>query len=199
MPWLSTILAKTRSATQEIVYPLQPPGLSPHAVARRRTWVIPSEPRGVEMMDPITDFCQRSSTSRASKLARVPDLGREVYGHATCAEGSIVLRLPLQGLASTLRQFLRAIVEHPFLAHLQLDFPFSLSSALLDAVVPIIKAILQQPSLHSARIPYLLEYDHPRNTVAFGAHSDADALALWTRLEALGELEVEVEVNVLDL
>lgn len=197
-PLLRSIVDYTDSRTREVVYPAHPTGLSLTGRSAKKTWVYLTEPRGADMMEAISSFCRSTCSMREFEF-KMPSWLMNEHTCAFAGEDSVAIRLPAQGLLSTLRHFLRSIVEHPFIPHLEFDFPFPLTPALLDSISPILKSILRHPSLHIDRIPYLLEYDNPRNTIAFKTHTYEDAQALRTRIKGFGELELDVEVNVLDL
>lgn len=198
---LLVLVRQTQSRTREIIHPVDVPSTLITSQAIKRTWVCHDTPSGGQMMmGSVSLFCRLRTTQRSAALAKMASQPKEQHKYRTIGEETVVIRLTSQqGVLSTLRHFLRSIVEHPFIPHLKLDFPFALTPALLDSIGPILKSILRHPSLHVDRTPYLLEYDNPRNTIAFGTHTYDDAQALWTRIEGFGELEVDVEVDVLVL
>jgi hypothetical protein len=108
------------------------------------------------------------------------------------------LRLPAANLRGSFMQVLHSLERLACIATVQVHLPFSLSTSLLVSIFPTLTSILQHPSLPAGR-DALLEHLGVTKMIVFGTHSDADATALRTRIEELGQLEVPVEVFVLDI
>ena len=111
---------------------------------------------------------------------------------------SATLRLPSLYIDRSLTFVLRYFDTLVYLTRFQLDLSFPLPPTLLDAIFPTLNSILQHPTLPTGR-EAILQHLGATKRIAFGTHSAADAKALQTRIDALGQFEVVVEVFVLDL
>lgn len=194
---IESIIQSAESRSTEVIHSLDLFISDTGGEAKRRTWICTNQTDDW-MTQWVSMFCKRTCLEREIKLRTV---GAMLGLHALplAGEQSVAIRLSASTLFPTLQHFVRSIAKDPFIPHLELDFPFPLAPARLDEIGPVLKSILLHPSLHTSRIPYLLEGDNPRNTIAFRTHTYDDAQALWTRIEGFGELAVDVEVNVLDL
>lgn len=92
----------------------------------------------------------------------------------------------------------RRLEELKLLPHLRLDFPFPLPAALLDPDMPRLVNILKHTS-HAPGRAFLLSRDNTIKRISFGCHTEADAIALRARVESLGELNIVVQVDVLEV
>lgn len=63
----------------------------------------------------------------------------------------LILHLHLSTLLPTLAYILKIMPTIPYLPRLQLDFPFDLSSSILDSIFPVLSSIVQHPSLPEGR------------------------------------------------
>ena len=110
----------------------------------------------------------------------------------------VALRLPLLDTSAFLASILNSFHHLTHAPCLRLDLPFSLLPSLLETILPTLTSILQHPSLPIAR-DTVLQSRGLTKRIIIGTHSLVDANALRGKIEELGELEVPVEVDVLEL
>lgn len=110
----------------------------------------------------------------------------------------VSMRLPQAELVDTLRSLHEVFDLLDLVPSLEIDLPFALIPDPLDEIFPVLALLLRHPSLPAGR-NFILNKTGRAKEIVFGVHDREDAMALQLMVTALGPLQVEVRIKVLDM